>query len=347
MQQRPTHLSKSADASQCEVPEGLSFSAVVSASATITALLLATAVSFAADPPPEAAVPSPSPTARQLPKAPANGEMGFVISLFGPAIYPGMNDNCPQGYVTTNSDNYLASLPIAERARLMRKENEKEFEQRWKASAVPSAVRNVCTNYDQFPERPIQKTLRGKIAYGIDLDGDDGKSGGYSCPHESFVSPTGEKGIDNQAYRVLGCTHGWRSPDGAPGEVIQQYKNFLMNGGYTIVMFLRDVHSLENSDDVQVIIASSEDAPVVDARQAYVTGVTYKISSNLHWRNVLHGHIKDGVLTTDPGDIVLSRPILGGPRARRAEWDFSRSHLRVAFGADGPYRHLGRISDTL
>src|SRR5690606_38987213 len=56
------------------------------------------------------------------------------------------------------------------------------------------------------------RDAKGPTAIGLDLDGEsDGKgAGGYSLPHENFVSPEGVRGVDNQLYRVLGCTGGWR-----------------------------------------------------------------------------------------------------------------------------------------
>src|SRR5947207_1321008 len=57
-------------------------------------------------------------TPAALPAVPANGEIGFIVDTFAPAIQPGMAENCPGGYAGTNSENYLASLRGAERARL-------------------------------------------------------------------------------------------------------------------------------------------------------------------------------------------------------------------------------------
>jgi hypothetical protein len=43
------------------------------------------------------------------------------------------------------------------------------------------------------------------------------------------------------------------------------------------------------------------------------------------------------VLTTDPKDIVLTRPVgIGGrPNGKGSEWDFARGKLQLAFKADG------------
>jgi hypothetical protein len=261
--------------------------------------------------------------------------MGFIFSAFHPAAYPGW-DNCPGGYANTLSQNFLAMLPRAEAARLKRPENEKEFDARWKASALGPHNTNLCTNYDQFPKRPLQKTVKGKVAYGLDLDGDGAVSD--SCAHENFRGPAGETGIDNQAYRALGCQTGWRSPDGSPS-AFTYYSNQLSTGELTIVMLLRGVDSLVDDNDVQVVFAASLDTPIVDAQKRFVRGASYEVSgANPRWRNVLRGRIRDGVLTTAPQDIVVRHPIYdgeSGPRAKRFGWVFGKGRLRLHFLPDG------------
>jgi hypothetical protein len=274
------------------------------------------------------------------PAPPRNGEMGFVLSAFGFAVYPGMADNCPDGYVNTISENYLASLPPDERKRLTLPANEKEYDRNWKAYARGPNNTNLCTNYDQFPDRPLQKLLKGKTAYGVDLDGDDGRGAGSKevCAHDSFSSPEGATGVDNQAYRVMGCIRGWRAPDGAPGDVMRYQQERINTGELTTVLLLRGVDSLESDDDVEVIVASSMDQPILDAQQKFVNTATYTVSDNPHWRNVFKGHIKDGVLTTDAGDAYLRQPVYDGergPRLARTEWIFHKGKLRLTFQPDG------------
>jgi hypothetical protein len=276
---------------------------------------------------------------------PANGEMGFVLSEFSPAIVPGMKDNCPSGWSHTNSEAYLASISAEERDRLKKPENEKEFATRWKASTFGPNNTNVCTNYDQFPNRAKYFTVQGKTAYGIDLDGDRGdgtsKARADTCGHESFTSPEGETGIDNQYYRAAGCTRGWRGPDGSPGDIKLQFRDYITNGDYKFVMLVRGIDSLKSDNDVEVIIATTEDAAFVDSQQKFVPGATFRITDNPRWRNVLHGRIDNGVLTTDPGTIDLHRTIsTGGPRNRRTEWNFLQSRLRVKIASDGGFKGL-------
>jgi hypothetical protein len=150
------------------------------------------------------------------------------------------------------------------------------------------------------------------------------------------VSPTGEKGVDNQAYRALGCERNWRAADGVnPGEIHIGYKDSIMSD-YTIVLILHNVHSLVNDDNVDVILASSPDKPITDSQQNFIRDASYQVMKDPRWRNVLHGHIHNGVLTTETKDILLQRPIgLGGNRGLRSVYDFARGKLELTFKPDG------------
>jgi hypothetical protein len=274
----------------------------------------------------------------QYPAAPADGEMGFVLTEFWPAVHQGKED-CPEGLAGTVRENYLASLPQAERTRLMLKENEPELTRKWKASALGPDNTNLCTNPDAFPGRPLQKTVKGKIAYGLNMDGDTSGHPAGGCAHAQFTGADGEQGIDNQAYRALGCTRNWRGIDGVAGD-IKGFNNFLATGEHTMVLRLRGVKSLKDSPDVEVILASTDDRPVLDSHRNFVTGASFTISRP-QWRNVMHGRIHDGVLTTDPVDVRLNRRLgHGGVRGARSEYDLRQARLRLTLRADGTVEGL-------
>jgi hypothetical protein len=283
-----------------------------------------------------AATSAPASSA-QSPAPPASGELGFVLSTFVDAIYPGMKDACPDGLANMVRDNFLSTLPPEERARLLKPENEIELTKRWKDYGFSADHKmNVCSNYDKF-DHPLYKTVQSKISYGLDLDGDaSGKpNDSYVCPHQNFTGPAGEKGVDNQYYRAIGCERNHRGPDGKVGDILIGDKSALMSD-YTIVILLRNVHSLVNDDNVEVILASSQDLPIADSQQNFIRDASYHVTANPHWRNVLHGHIHDGVLTTDSKDIVLQRQLgIGARRGRPVDWDFARSKLRLTFNPDG------------
>lgn len=276
------------------------------------------------------------PAVAKLPAPPANGVMGFVIEEFVQPVIQG-KDACPNGPALKLRDAYLDTLPPAEEARLRRKENESELTKRWQAYAFGPNGTNVCSQPDMFDRQPM-RTVQSKHAWGLDLDAD---APGDSCQHESFTSPTGERGIDNQEYRVMGCTLEWRGVDGMFGDQQIGMRQFFASGEWTQVLLLRGVDSLQRDDDVEVIYANTPDRPLLDTNGKYLSGVSFAISDKppRNSRNVLRGRILNGVLTTAPADIKLTQTWgQGGARdlrGNRSKFDYRKGRLRLTFQSDG------------
>jgi hypothetical protein len=278
----------------------------------------------------------------QFPAPPANGEMAFVFSDLSPLVYPGW-DACPTGWARTNKEQFLATVSPAEQVRLLKPENETELTGKWKASTLGADNTNICSNYDRFPNRPLQAMVQNKLAYGLNLDGtQDGKpKDSYFCPHEKFESPLGDRGIDNQAYRAHGCSRIYRGPGGGEAEASVAAKGQVATGQFTVVMILRGVDSWVHDDHIEVILASSDQQPIVDNQRNFARNASYHVSNNPRWRNVLHGEIVNGVLTTESKDVVLLRTReLKGYKPKPGagsnwDWDFERARLKLAIRPDG------------
>ena len=281
----------------------------------------------------------------KLPAPPANGEMGFVVTTFVEPVSQGP-DACPQGTSPKLRDAYLAQQTPEERARLSLKENEAELTRRWQTDTIGPGGTNICSQPDMFPNRPGLHTVQSKYAWGLDLDGDStGKIGGHAsnadtCEHENFQTPTGEQGIDNQAYRVMGCNLEWRGVDGIAGDQEVGMKQFMVSGEWTQVILLRGVNSLVRDDNVEVIYANTPDRPMVDSMGKFLPGGSFSISDKPpRNRNVLRGRIQNGVLTTDIADIKLTQTWgQGGARdirGNRSKYDFRKGRLRLVFQPDG------------
>lgn len=290
--------------------------------------------------------PGPSPAiaetvSAKLPQPPANGELGFVVERFTPRIVQD-KQACPNGPVPRIRDAFLLTIPRAERDRLKRKENEKELEARWRAYAVRGDGTNVCSQPEQF-DRPRMHTVQSQYSWGLDLDGDGGRGGpsADTCAQQDFTSPTGEKGIDNQAYRVMGCTLEWRGIDGIGGEsVVRGGTQFHASGEWTQVLLLRGVDSLVRDDDVEVIYGNTPDRPVTTGEGKFLRGVSFSISdAPPRHRNALRGRIVNGVLTTEPTRIQLTQTWgQGGARdirGNRTTFSFHAGRLRLTFQSDG------------
>lgn len=267
--------------------------------------------------------------------APANGEMGFVVSTFvQPMIYE--PDACPDGPTPKLRDAFLEGLTSTERTRLLMQENEPELKTLWQAQIFGPNGTNLCSQPDAF-DRPLQRTVQSNRAYGLDLD--DGAESG-TCTQPEFVSPEGQTGIDNQEYRAMGCSTEWRGKGGSEGEQEAGTRQFLASGEWTQVILLRGVDSLENDDRVEVIYANTPDRPMTDSKGRFLAGASFTVSDQApRHRNVLIGRIENGVLTTAPKDIVLTQTWgQGGARdirGNRTKWDYRRGRLRLVFQPDG------------
>ncbi|HEX7855152.1 MAG TPA: hypothetical protein VF503_15800 [Sphingobium sp.] len=289
---------------------------------------------------------TPAPAQRALPAPPANGEMGFVMTFFAPSIYQG-KDDCPDGPVGTLREHYLATLSPTERLRLMQKANEMELTKRWQDYARGPDNTNICSQPELF-DRPATRTLKSNVAYGLNLDGEtrDGAKAARvkGCGHQKFTSPDGEPGIDNQTWRVMGCLANWRGVDGKAGDIVRGMNGYLISGEHSQVILLRGVDSLVKDDDVEVIYANTEDRAIVDGSQNFIPGASYTVTKMPQYRNVLHGRIVNGVLTTDPQDIRLKQTWGQGGgrdiRGARSEWNLRHSQIRLAFQPDGSLKGL-------
>ena len=288
---------------------------------------------------PMASAPSPAigeEAPGRLPTPPANGVMGFVVSdLIPPVIQePGA---CPQGTALKAKDAFLAQLPPEERARLSDKANEAEFTRRWQADIYGPNGTNVCSQPDMF-SRPLLRTVQSPNARGIDLDG--GIPSDSTCAHDEFTDPHGAAGVDNQEYRVMGCTLEWRGTDGIKGDAAVGTRQFHASGEWTQVILLSGVDSLENDPDVDVVYANTPDRPVTDSMGNILPGASFTVSTAPpRNRNQLKGRIVNGVLETQPQDIKLAMTWgQGGARdirGVRTKFDYRKGRLRLAFQPDG------------
>jgi len=271
-----------------------------------------------------------------LPAVPRDGELGFILSSFAPAIHQAP-EHCPDGLARTPVENYLLTQSPEERERLSRPENQKELTSRWHRTLMTPDRRNMCTAPELFRDRPPQRTVKGRISYGLDLDGSDGTTvAPGTCAHENFIGPGGEPGIDNQLFRVTGCMNWYRGTDGVSGDLVKLYELDLASGEKSVVLLLRGVHNLEDDPNVEVILASTKDPPILNADKTFARGASFTITPNPRWRNVFKGRILHGVLTTDVKDVRLNQEWgYGGPEGHHAEWDFRRGRLRLEFRPDG------------
>src|SRR5579864_3640829 len=114
---------------------------------------------------------------------------------------------------------------------------------------------------------PGEPEVASRIADGFNLDGKVG-------PHD-FVSPDGEKGIDNALYRAWGCDAPWRGNGNATLDLRANDK--MQEGLFTMVVRVSGNKDPMNDDDATVEIGFSPDKIVKDARGGLAADYSYRI----------------------------------------------------------------------
>ena len=178
---------------------------------------------------------------------------------------------------------------------------------------------SACTNPEDFPQ--LAKgwvTYDGKVAPGMNLDG--------KATKEDFTGTDGNKGVDNQLFRAVGCAKLFREG----GDPAIARKTFISARAPTIIE-LRGVDDARNDSDVVVNVYAAADPVVRDARGEAFARATFTLDSDPKLRASTRGKIVDGVLMTDPVDLVLNykEQIVDAPR------HFRGARLRVALKPDG------------
>ena len=278
----------------------------------------------------------------------ASTTKGFVVARFVTALYEGKTGRtaawdksdglpeCPEGLaLPPETDAVLAELPAAERQRLKRPENAQDLMIRILQRGPHNT--DVCRHPESMPD-PGFRIVKGKFAYGLDLDGSDGTTTPvYNCPHENFVGPNGERGIDNQMYRAVGCIKGRRQGS----EMYEYFNTNMRQGDYTILIELTGVDDLKNDNEVQVGFYAGQDAMMnsIDGRVA-LTNTSLRVHHDRHYHAVTRGKIVAGVLTTEPVDVLFK----AGPEM--APYRFRDARFRGEIQPDGSLKGtLGGYED--
>jgi len=262
---------------------------------------------------------------------------GFVVSWFnqaeyadpqgrdcphgvndGPEIYYrkelsaiGMSHEAVEKYINDFLDmsKFKQTIPIAQmRGRINGKPAD--------AYAIPTSV----------PD-PHLKLVEGPMGYGFNLDGKIGKN--------DFTDPeTGEKGVKNQLYRVLGCINEVKTHTLTDRPPLQlNYWNVIYEQMPAWLVEIDGADDPKNNKDVTIRITRAFEAPTKDSGGNVETNLTFSSDPNPRWQNVVHGTMKDGMITTDTFEMNM----LGDPFWIQ-EFHFTKAKMRLQIAADGSLR---------
>ena len=215
--------------------------------------------------------------------APPGGTIAYVLTSLHWATYQkDPKVECPQGMNPGPREEFKVLFPEGGQKRtLIETQVRREIDGWYPTTAA-----------EPFPFQ----AAGGPIALGMNLDGKVGPN--------DFTSPDGEKGIDNQLYRALGCIFSYRS---GPNDFFDNEE--IGKDDYNrIVIELTGVQSLENSPHVSVTIYRGLDPLLTDASgNGFLPGGTERVDTRWGRKFIQHleGRITDGVLTTDAHDFTF------------------------------------------
>jgi hypothetical protein len=170
---------------------------------------------------------------------------------------------------------------------------------------------------------PGQPEVTSRIGDGFNLDGKTGA--------KDFISPDGEKGIDNALYRAWGCDAPWRGGGNATLDLRANDK--MIEGLYTMVIRVSGNQDPLNDSDAVVEIGYSPEGIVKDARGGIATDYSYRIlKSGLYTR--LKAKIKNGVVETEQVE-HMHTPRIAWFYDQTGDTNFSKGKIRLNMAADG------------
>jgi hypothetical protein len=235
-----------------------------------------------------------------------NREVGFVVTRISYVLGPDAKDSgaCPTG-MTAGVRGLIDAFTKTPAGQRQTGETIDAYERRASA-AVNTAPngQNICLNPEASSPDPGWRMVSGRDVRvdGIDLDGQNSEPGkapvAGTCAHDDFRGPNGQRGIDNQFYRVVGCTTGFQSTGQANGFDTEMY-----TGSWGILIRLKGVDDIRNDPEVEVGIYANADPIQLSAARAALPFATYAIGADPRYQATARGRIVNGVLTIDPVDV--------------------------------------------
>jgi hypothetical protein len=177
---------------------------------------------------------------------------------------------------------------------------------------------------------------------GFDLDGRSSSAETASageCPHDDFVGPNDEPGIDYSFLRIIENEDvredgkyvfgGFREGQLVDGVIGGATKN----GSMTILLQVQGLDDPNDDDEVTVQIFASEDSPALGTDNSVLRGATLSVHPDPRFHSgEVQGTVQDGVLTAGPIDLRFPIDIM----IVKDELLIHDSWLRITLG-DGTF----------
>jgi hypothetical protein len=259
--------------------------------------------------------------------ASASETKAYVLSWFGAAAYSKPTD-CPEG------QNPKADVMFRRILKEMGK-TPKEMEEIYKDFPYPiygiasdrgridGKPTNVYITPTSWPDPHIKTATGAKETFGFNLDNNEA-TGGFTDVD------TGEKGVDNQAYRALGCFETQRGvpPERPTYPFIQWDMTRDFQGAW--IVEVSGIDDMKNDDDVTIGVYHALEPVTRDAASKVQADMTFKINPSGRSQNTVKGKIKNGFVVSDQLDFYMT----GDPLAI-ADYDLRRARIRLQLKPDG------------
>ena len=247
-----------------------------------------------------------------------DGKAGFVISHFEYALSKGAEvpGACPRGLSLNLAEIYTLKPEGKRRANETDQAYGARVDAGAKALSVSADGQDLCMNPEVSKPDPYSRTaeLSTLPARGIDLD-QQPSTDGRSCPRNELVGEDGQRTVDNQFARVVGCTNSFQPNGQSNGFAIE-----MLSGSWGIVITLAGIDDWQNDNDVEVGIFANADPIQLSPARVPLEYATYAIDQDPRFRATTRGRIENGVLISDPVDarfhnvvnsMRLERPLRG------------------------------------
>ncbi|MEO8301717.1 MAG: hypothetical protein ABI608_07985 [Rhizomicrobium sp.] len=169
---------------------------------------------------------------------------------------------------------------------------------------------------------PGQPQVSSRIGDGFNLDG--------KLKTTDFVSPDGEKGIDNNLYRAWGCDAPWRGNGNATLHLRANDK--MQDGLYTMVIRISGNQDPMNDSDATVEIGYSPDRIVKDARGGIAMDYSYRILQSAQYTK-LKAKIQNGAVETEQVQ-HLHTPRISWFYDQTGDTNFTKGKIKLNIAAD-------------
>jgi hypothetical protein len=235
------------------------------------------------------------------------GEAGFVVTQFGYALGPDASEtsSCSNGM----SKNVVEIYGESEEGKRRPGENDevysKRLEEGGKAISATADGKDYCTNPQLAPPDPHARfhTNPTARADGLNLDGKVSQSqADLTAGRLDFTGLDGTAGVDNQFWRVVGCSKPYQKNGHAVGFGSEMY-----TGSWGLLIKLDDLDDLKNDDHVVVRVYSNADPMQISPKREALEYATYAFDRDPDYQAKVKGKLKNGVLTTEQFDFLFKR----------------------------------------